>query len=149
MPVAVIMSSRSSARCWSIPSIVWLPTMSCVPPTRNPVAAWVSQSAVPCRLAQGIAGQLLEDEPGERRVAVERADDVIAIRPGRRPGQVGLVALALAEPDDVEPVPPPALAVLRRGQQPIDERLIGQRVGDRRRRRRPLREWAAGRSGRT
>ena len=139
MPVAVIMSSRSSARCWSIPSIVWLPTMSCVPPTRNPVAAWVSQSAF-----VGVAGQLLEDELGKRRVAVERANDVIAIRPGGRPGQVGLVPLALAEPDDVEPVPSPALAVLGRGQQPVDERFIRPRDRSRRRRRRrrPPRELA-------
>ena len=44
VPVAVIMSSRSSARCWSIPSTVWLPTTSCAPPTRKPVADRVSQS---------------------------------------------------------------------------------------------------------
>ena len=125
MPVAVIMSSRSSARCWSIPSIVWLPTMSCVPPTRNPVAAWVSQSAV----VRASPASCSRTNCGKRRVAVERADDVIAIGPGAGPWQVGLVPLALAEPDDVQPVPSPALAVLGRGQQPIDQRLIRQRIG--------------------
>ena len=84
-------------------------------------------------ISQGITGQLLADELRERRVAIERADHVIAIRPGGRPRQVGLVPLALAEPNDVQPVPPPALAVLRRGQQPIDERVhtrVGRDRGD-------------------
>ena len=36
VPVAVIMSSRSSARCWSIPSSVWLPTIRAFRPPRNP-----------------------------------------------------------------------------------------------------------------
>ena len=135
VPVAVIMSSRSSARCWSIPSTVWLPTMSCVPADQEPGR----RLGQPVAAVGGerVAGELLEDEPGERRVAVERADHVVAIGPGGRPRQVGLVALALAEPDDVEPVPAPALAVMGRGQQPVDQRLVGQRVGIGRRTRRP------------
>ena len=48
---------------------------------------------------------------------LKAADDVVAIRPGIRSGHVGLVALALAEPDDVKPVPPPPLAVVGRSEQ--------------------------------
>ncbi len=76
-----------------------------------------------------IAGQLLQDKLGKRRVAVERADHVIAIRPRAWPWQVGLVPLALTEPDDIKPVPPPALAVLGRGQQLFDEHFKRPRVG--------------------
>ena len=45
-----------------------------------------------------------------------------------------LEALALAEADDVEPVPRPALAVMGRGEQAVDQPLVGVgvRVGDER-----------------
>ncbi len=74
----------------------------------------------------------MDDELVERQVAVERVDDPVAIAPGL--GQlatggaglrVGVVVVGVA--DHVEPVPRPALAVGRRGQQPIDDLL--ERLG--------------------
>ena len=73
-----------------------------------------------------IARQLLENEPIERFVRVESADHVIAIfvRPtanrvlGRGPFAIGVAG-------GVEPVPRPALAIMRRGEQTIDEPLVG------------------------
>ena len=76
-----------------------------------------------------VAGDLLLDEPGVGLVGVERADDVIAIGPGIRAGLVLVVAVRVAVVDDVEPVPGPAFAIARRGQQPVDEFFIGRRIG--------------------
>ena len=78
-----------------------------------------------CDLAFGqlIAGELLEDEPIEGLVGIEGADHVIAIPPGERLGGVALVAVGLGVPDQVEPVPRPALAVGRAGEQVVDQPL--------------------------
>ena len=72
-----------------------------------------------------VAGQLLGEEPVVRLVGVERADDVIAIPPGVGPVGVGPVAVGFGVPDQVEPVPSPPLAVLGRGQQAVDQPLVG------------------------
>ena len=125
VPVAVMMSSRSSTRCCRIPSTVWLPTISCVPPTKKPVAACVSQDA----LFQRVAGKLFEHEAGKRRIAIEGIDDVVAIGPGIHSRHVGFIAFALAEADHVEPVPAPPLAIVGRGQQPVDQLLVGRGAG--------------------
>ena len=88
-----------------------------------------------CLLAVGrigkehVTGDLLLDEPGIGLVGVERADDVIAIGPGIRPRLVLVVAVGVAVVDDVEPVPGPAFAVAGRGQQPVDEFLVGRGIG--------------------
>ena len=66
--------------------------------------------------AEGVAGQLLGDETVIRPILVQGEDDVIAIRPGVWPWLVHLEAVALGETHHVEPVPRPALAVVRRGQ---------------------------------
>ena len=73
---------------------------------------------------QHVAGDLLLHEPRVRLVGVERADDVVAVRPGVRPRLVLVVAVRLAEVDDVEPVPRPPLAVVRRREQPVDQLLV-------------------------
>ena len=75
-----------------------------------------------------VAGDLLEDEPVVGQVAVEGADQpvAIAVAVGIEPG-LERVGLVLAVPGDVEPVPAPALAVVRRGQQPVDD--PGEGVG--------------------
>ena len=59
-------------------------------------------------------------------VVVEAADDVVAIAPGERLGAVALVAVGLGVADQVEPVPAPLLAVVRRGEQAIDQLLVGR-----------------------
>ena len=81
---------------------------------------------------QHVAGDLLPDELVVGQVAVERLDHPVAVAPGVVADVVALEALALAEPDDVEPVPRPALAVAGRGEQAVDQLLVGagRRVGD-------------------
>ncbi len=83
---------------------------------------------------EGIARDLLFDEPGIGLIRVQGADDVIAIRPGVGSRLILVVAVRLAEMNDVEPMPRPAFAILRRREQAIDQPLIGRgiRVGDER-----------------
>ncbi len=87
-----------------------------------------------------ISGDLMDDELVEREVAVEGIDDPVAIAPGL--GQlatggaglrVGVVVVGIA--GHVEPVPRPALAIGRRGQEPIDDLLErrGRTIGNERR----------------
>ena len=110
--------SRSSA---------W-PTKSHGPAAMKPVATVASRIV----RQQHVAGELLLHEPRVRLVLVERADHVIAIGPGVAPRLVLVVAVRFAVVDHVQPVPPPALAVARRGQQPVHQLLVGVRraVGD-------------------
>ena len=75
--------------------------------------------------ATDVGGELVLDEPIEAEVFVERADDVVAIGIGERADPVVAehqhAVLGVGVAGDVEPVPAPALAVMRRGQQPIDD----------------------------
>ena len=48
------------------------------------------------------------DEPGIGSVAVERLDQIVAIRPGVGPDAVLVVAVGLGEVDKVHPVPAPS-----------------------------------------
>ena len=68
-------------------------------------------------LRQQVAGNLLAEKLVVGLVGVERVDDVIAIQPGFRDGIVGVVAGRVGIAGDVHPIPAPAFAVLRRGQQ--------------------------------
>ena len=72
-----------------------------------------------------VAGELLLDELRVRLVAVERPDDVVAVAPGVRPIGVLLVAVGFGVAHQVEPVAGPALAVVRAGEQAIDQLLVG------------------------
>ena len=75
---------------------------------------------------QQVAGDLLDDELVEGLVAVERLHDPVAIFPdGAR--LIEGVAVGIGVARQVEPVPAPALAVVRRGEQPIDHFLVGVR----------------------
>ena len=77
---------------------------------------------------ESVAGNLLIDEAAIRLIGIEGPNDVIAIRPGVGPRLVFVVAVRLAEMHHVEPMPRPALAVLRRRQQPIDQPLESLRI---------------------
>ena len=81
-----------------------------------------------------VAGQLLAQEPIVRLVVVEGADDVIAIAPGVLAVRVVLEAVGLGEADDIQPVLAPVLAIVRAGEQALDQFLPGIRraVGDER-----------------
>ncbi len=74
--------------------------------------------------AEQIARELFPDELVVRLVLVERANDVIAIRPGVVARRVHLEARRLGEPHHVQPVPRPPLAVARRRQQPLHQSLV-------------------------
>ena len=77
---------------------------------------------------QHIARQLLLHETRVGLVLVEAADDVIAIGPGIRARLILVVAVRLAVVNDVQPVPRPALAVLRRREQSFHQLLVSLRV---------------------
>ena len=96
-----------------------------------------------------VAGELEPDELVVGHVAVQGLDDPVAIPPGVGPGLVELEAVGVGVARQVEPVLRPALAVVRAGQQTIDDRLVGIRRAVGEERRRPPRASAAGRSGRS
>ena len=75
---------------------------------------------------QQIPGDLLAHETVERAVLVETLDHIIAVAPGlleHEPAQ----RQRLGEPRYVEPMPPPALAEMRRREEPIDQALVRAR----------------------
>ena len=74
-----------------------------------------------------VAGDLLADESAVRHILIQGSDHIIAIGPGMIPALVLVVAVGIAVVDDVEPVPAPSLAVSGRGEQPIDQLLVGIR----------------------
>ena len=75
-------------------------------------------------VGQQVAGKLLAREPVEGLVVVEGPQDVVAVGPDV-PGIVGVVADRVGEAHDVEPADGHALAVLRRGQEAVDQPLVG------------------------
>ncbi len=76
---------------------------------------------------QDVAGDLLAEELVVGFIVVEGIDDVVAIAPGVGDGEVGGLAGRVGIAHDIEPVPSPALTVVRRGQQPIDQPFVSVR----------------------
>ena len=82
-----------------------------------------------------VAGQLLGEESVPGLVIVEGVDDVVAIAPdtGREAHVRGLevFAVGIDIPGGVKPETSPALTVFGRGQQPVEQALVGvgPRVG--------------------
>ena len=72
-----------------------------------------------------VAGKLLDRETIEWEVAVDGIDYPVAINVGVGTRAVGLVAVRIGVPGQVEPVAPPAFAEVRRGEQPVDQALVG------------------------
>ena len=101
---------------------------------RKPVATTWSCVAS----GQQVAGDLLDDELVVGQVAVEGADDPVAIEPDLA-RLVLLVAVGIGITRGIEPEPSPALAVMRRVEQPVDELGVGVGAACRPRRRRPRR----------
>ena len=83
---------------------------------------------------QLVSGQLLLEEAVVRQIAIERTDHIVAVLVRQRSSRVGVEARGLGEPHHVEPHPAPSLAVMRAGQQPLDQllvslgRFIGQKL---------------------
>ena len=82
-----------------------------------------------------VAGHLEHEEAIVGKIGVQRAHDPVAIAPGVRPFGVELESIGVGVVSQVEPVLPPAHAVLRTGEQAIDQTLVGVRalVGQKRR----------------
>ena len=80
---------------------------------------------MPARRFESVAADVLDDELVVRQVDVEGADHVVAIAECVGDVVVELVSGGLGVADQVEPVPGPALAVVRAGEQPIDQSLVG------------------------
>ena len=68
-----------------------------------------------------VASDLLLHETRVRFVFVEGANDVVAVRPCVRALLVLVVAVRVAVVDDIEPVPRPALAVARAGEELVHQ----------------------------
>ena len=77
-------------------------------------------------IGQQVAGELLDDEPVERLVAVEGPDDPVAVGPDLAV-VVQVQAVGVAVPGGVEPEPRHVLAVSGRIEQPVDDLLVGPR----------------------
>ncbi len=76
------------------------------------------------RIWQHVAGNLLDSELVERHVSVERVDHPVAVLPDAAP-IVFFVAIGVGVSGEVQPGPRPTLAVVRRGEQAIDDALVG------------------------
>src|SRR5262249_17208765 len=74
-----------------------------------------------------VAGKLLAEKAVVGLVVVEALDDVVAVTPDERLGTIALVTIGLGIADQVEPVASPLFAVMRRGEQPINQPLVGIR----------------------
>ena len=85
---------------------------------------------------EDVPGDLLAQELVVRFVRVEGIDDVIAIAPRERHRVVRSLARSIRVAHDIEPVASPAFAVMRRGQQAIDDfregvcRFVGEKSVD-------------------
>jgi hypothetical protein len=84
---------------------------------------------VAARVRHQIRRDLQLDEARVGHVGVDRLDDPVAVAPREGIRLVGRLGgrVVLAVAGDVHPVPPPALAIVGRGEQPVDERLEGAR----------------------
>ena len=69
-----------------------------------------------------VTGKLLGQEAVVRFVGVEGPHDIVAVTPGMGAKGILAVAVGLGIANQVEPVPPPTLAVTRRGEQAVDQR---------------------------
>ncbi len=71
-----------------------------------------------------VAGDLFLDEPVVRFVAIERIDHVIAIAPGVRAVGIEFEAVGIGVAHHIQPFQRPALAVVRRGEQAVDNFFV-------------------------
>ena len=73
----------------------------------------------------GVTGELTANERVVGHVGIEGRHDPVAVGPGVGPFGVDLVAVGVGVADDVEPVLGHPLAVAWRGEEPIDDALVG------------------------
>src|SRR6202035_2849518 len=89
----------------------------------NPIKRCCSQAVIG-GMIQLIASQLLDDELIVWLVLVEGLDHVIAITPGVLYGEVVLKAGTVGVASHIQPVAAPPLAVMRRGEQLLDQIFV-------------------------
>ncbi len=79
-----------------------------------------------------VSRDLLLHEAIVRLVGVETIDDVISIAPDIGPRLVALEAFAVGVAGEVQPVPSPAFAIMRRSEQPVNHfrERVGRGIGD-------------------
>ena len=109
MNVSVVVATRSSSASWRPPPSG--------PRRRKPVAIIASSDA----RVELVARDLLPDEAIVGLVRVERLDQVVAVAVHLGPVHVELEPAGVRVADQIHPVARPALAVVRRGQQAIDQ----------------------------
>ena len=99
-----------------------------VPNTQSVIAGGSDAGCIPIR--QLIARQLLHEKAVIGLVFVEGVDDIIAVFPHEILAAITLISIGLSIAHQIQPVPPPFLAVLRPSQQVIDHLLksIGRLV---------------------
>ena len=73
------------------------------------------------------AGKLLNHELVIWHIAVERANDPIAVAPGIANRAIAFEAARLAIADKVEPMPPPSFAIARIVEPTVNQRPVGVR----------------------
>ena len=88
-------------------------------PKTQPVIASRNQ-AVGGRLGQFITGKLLNHELVIGLVVVEGLDHIVAVPPGVWLVAVSFKTVGVGIANQIEPVPGPLLAIVRRGKQPVD-----------------------------
>ena len=74
-------------------------------------------------IRQLVPGQLFDDEPIDRFVAVERIDHVVPVAPDERFGRVPFVTVAFGIPGDIQPMTAPAFAVGGPTQEFLDDMI--------------------------
>ena len=91
------------------------------------VAVEAGRHAVPHRgVGQQVPGELADGEVVERHPGVQRPHDPVAVGPDRA-GPVLLVPVRVRVAGQVQPGPRPPLAVAGRGEQPVDQPVVGVR----------------------
>ena len=76
-------------------------------------------------LIEFVSGDLFADELIVGHIFVEGSHDVIAIAPDERFGRIALVTVCFGVADHIHPVPRPAFSELGRGEQSVDQLLVG------------------------
>ena len=76
-------------------------------------------------LIEFVSGDLFANELIVGHIFVEGPHDVIAIAPDERFGRIALVTVCFGVADHIHPVPRPAFPELGRGEQSVDQPLVG------------------------
>ena len=77
------------------------------------------------RVRKKIAGDVFADKGVVGKILIESADDVVAVLPGVELVVVVFVAIGFGEANEIEPVAAPSFAVVRGGEEAIDDAGVG------------------------